>query len=179
MYNVSKDKVMQTFLATVYQTVDDSNTIRQVIKKVFVFYVSFGDRINNAFLKGNRLQKMMHDSFMFDRAITHKSLDLLFAKHSKNRVSLDFDAFLSLLIDIALKKYPSKSVKESFNDLFKTHIKPLYCNLYKETEVGELEVIFKEPLTKEILILMKKIAPVFGKLHRAYFECEYRLKENR
>lgn len=90
---------------------------------------------------------MMHDCFIFDENITHKTLDLLFVKHSKTRVSLDFESFLSLLIDIANKKYPSSSnsLAESFNNLFKVNLKPLYGNLYKETELGETEVLFKDP----------------------------------
>lgn len=46
---------MQSFLSSIYQVSEDSNTIRQIIKKIFVFYVSFGDRINTLYLKGNRL----------------------------------------------------------------------------------------------------------------------------
>ena len=53
-------------------------------------------------------------------------------------------------------------------------MKPLYNNLYKETDLGELDVLFKEPLEDEILHTLEQIADVLKKLHRVYFPYEYK-----
>lgn len=147
--------------------------IRQELKKIFAFYVSFGDRLNSTSLKANKLHKMMHDAYLYDENITKKKVDILFCKISKNKPSIDFENFLTLLLNIAVKKYPDTDQRQAFIDLFVNNLKPLYDNLYKETDLGDFDYICKQELDDDVILIMTAISPVFAKLHKFYFDCEY------
>lgn len=78
-----------------------------------------------------------------------------------------------MLIEISTIKFPNLSDRESFLEVFHSHLKPLYNNLYKETDLGELDVLFKEPLDKETIETIESINDVLKKLHKVYFPDEY------
>jgi len=157
---------------------EKSSDIRSAIKKVFMFYVSFGDRLNTNHLKANKLYKMMHDAYILDENINKKSLDLLFIKYSKTKAYMEFEPFLSLLINIATLKFPSLNPKQAFMELYTSHLRPLYHNLYQETDMGDFDALFKEPFDDEMISTLRAIAPVISKLHKVYFGEEYQLIES-
>jgi hypothetical protein len=161
-------------LTTINQkSYDNREDIKQMLKKVFFFYVSFGDRLNSTALKGNKLHKMMHDAYIIDENLTKKILDLLFCKHSKHKPSITFDQFLSLLVNIAAVKYPKVESRDAFLELFHSSIRPLYNNLYRETDIGEFDVHTKEPMDPELVTLLHGNIPVMTKIYRHYFDIEY------
>jgi hypothetical protein len=169
----SRDKIIQNSSQIMSKNFDRSGDIKYMLKKIFGFYVSFGDRLNSNYLKANKLYKMMHDAYILDENINQKRLDLLFSKHSKNRSSIDFECFLSLLINLATIKYPSLDPKDGFLELFNQYLKPLYNGLYTETDLGEFDLIFKEPFDDETMDILRSMAPTFAKLHKIFFEAEY------
>jgi len=169
----NRQKVMQNLSVIMNKSFESSDDFKYILKKIFVFYVSFGDRLNATHLKANKLYKMMHDSYIMDENITKKNLDILFCKHSKNAPSIDFERFLSLILNIAAIKYPSLEPKEAFFELFNNFLKPLYNNLYTETDLGEFDVISKQAIDTDVIQIISHISPVISKLYRSYFDAEF------
>lgn len=151
--------------------------VKAVLKKVFMFYASFGDRMNSDNIKSNKIFKMMQDCQVIEPGVLNKkSLDLLFCQYSKNRPSMSFDIFLSMLIKIGQIKFPDQDPKQAFLMLFEQHLKPLYGNLYAETDMGDYDVLFKEPLDRPIVAILTNVKGVLQKMHQTCFPLEYEVK---
>lgn len=81
--------------------------LKNKLRTVFTFYVSFGDRINVNYLKSNKFHKMMSDAQLKDNIVlTQNRLDLMFVKENHNKHNMDFDTFLNLTAKIAILKFP-------------------------------------------------------------------------
>jgi hypothetical protein len=154
------------------------NDMKVVLKKIFIFYASFGDRTNATHLKANKLYKMMQDALVIDNKVDKKKIDLLFCKENKNKPNVNFDTFLSLLVAIGHAKYPDLNDKDGFLVLFRKNLFPLFTNLYQKTDLGEKDIKFKEGLEDVIVMMMEAISPTFGKLHQIYFPPEYQIMSN-
>lgn len=147
---------------------------KEVLRKVFGFYASFGDRINKDTLTANNLVKLVHDAGLIDKVTLNlNAVNILFFKHSLKTNSIDLDKFLLIVIDIAAIKYPDISQKDAFFRVFNEYFKPLYYSLYTETSLGEHDVIFQEPVEPETIAILAEIAPVLARLYRYIFACEY------
>lgn len=159
-------------------TMHSGDEMKNILKKIFMFYASFGDRLNADFIKANKIHKMLHDSMILDNNfITKKSLDLLFCKFSKNRPNMSFEIFLSMLIKVAQLKFPGEEPKTAFTKLFENHFKPLYGNLYTETDLGDYDVLFKEPLDSTVVAILYNVRGTFQRIHQACFPLEYQIKD--
>jgi hypothetical protein len=171
--NNNRQKVMQNISMVMNKTFENSEDFKYILKKIFVFYVSFGDRLNATHLKANKLYKMMHDAYIMDENITKKKLDIIFCKHSKNTPSIQFENFLSLVINIAVIKFPIMDSKDAFFELFNKFLKPLYNNLYQETDLGEFDILSKQSVESDVVQIISYIAPVVSRLYKFYFDAEY------
>ena len=71
--------------------------IRGKLKKVFMFYTTFGDRFNSSMLKSNKFHKMMNDANIKDTVVTKQRLDLIFCKVNKHKCNMSFDTFCDMI----------------------------------------------------------------------------------
>lgn len=151
--------------------------MKAIVKKIFMFYASFGDRLNSDYLKANKVHKLMHDAVILDNDQLDKtSIDLLFCRYNKNKPNMPFGIFLSMLVNISQIKYPDQDAKQAFTKLFDMHLKPLYESLCAETEVGDHEKLFKEPLDQVMIDVLNQVRPTLQKIHQVYFPFEYQIK---
>ena len=63
----------------IYSNLDD---VKKKLKEIFIYYASFGDRMNHTKLKSNKFMKMMQDSNI--SKINKRKIDLIFVKINKN-----------------------------------------------------------------------------------------------
>ena len=169
-------KVEKSLNDHLYANQQSEKEIRGILKKIFMFYASFGDRLNADAIKSNKIYKLLHDSMVLEEtSLDKQSLDLLFCRYSKNRNSINFDTFLSMMIRIAQMKFPETDPKRAFLKLFKMHFKPLFGNLYSETDLGDFDILFKEPMNSELVNILNNVKGTFSKIHQSYFSHEYQV----
>ena len=149
------------------------NEMKIVLKKIFFFYVSLADRLNIGNLKLNKLHQMISDAGIIDNIFTKISLELLFYKENKNRPNMDFENFLTFLVEISKKKFPNLEKKDAFFIIFRQNFFPLFVNLYHYTDMGEKDSKFKQSLDEGTIAILNDISTIFGKLHKLYFPTEY------
>jgi DNA anti-recombination protein RmuC len=63
----------------IYSNLD---VVKKKLKEIFIYYASFGDRMNHTNLKSNKFMKMMQDSNI--SKINKRKIDLIFVKINKN-----------------------------------------------------------------------------------------------
>lgn len=66
---------------------------RSRLRKIFVFYSSFGSRCNSEYLRPSQFVKMMIDANIVDNTLTQKKLDLLFISATKGKRLIKFSGF--------------------------------------------------------------------------------------
>ncbi|EAR83293.2 hypothetical protein TTHERM_00992940 (macronuclear) [Tetrahymena thermophila SB210] len=153
--------------------------LKNKLRTVFTFYVSFGDRINVNYLKSNKFHKMMSDAQLKDNVIlTQNRLDLMFVKENHNKHNMDFDTFLTLIAKIAILKFPQYTDAQALQMILQNHFLPLYDNIMAETDLGEDEVKFKEPIDEGPLFILKEITPVIQLIYQHYFPFEWKNRGN-
>jgi len=147
---------------------------KRVLRKIYSFYTSFGDRISSDGFKASHLFKLTHDAGLLDKTvITQINLDILFQKHSLKSKIIDFEKFLLLIVELSMMKYPNAAPKESFIRLFMGYMRPLCYSLYKETNLMECDTIFKERIETETISLLMDIIPTLSRIHNKIFASEY------
>ena len=112
--------------------------VKKKLKEIFIYYASFGDRLNSNNLKSAKFHKMMQDSGIIrtktvrsptrnstsrnagscspsprlqteESQMNKKRIDLIFCSVNKHKVNMNFDTFLQALIKIAEFKYEERS----------------------------------------------------------------------
>ncbi|KAL4460259.1 hypothetical protein ABPG74_000010 [Tetrahymena malaccensis] len=153
--------------------------LKNKLRTVFTFYVSFGDRINVNYLKSNKFHKMMSDAQLKDNVIlTQNRLDLMFVKENHNKHNMDFDTFLTLIAKIAILKFPQFTDAQALQMILQNHFLPLYDNIMAETDLGEDEIKFKEPIDEGPFFILKEITPVIQLIYQHYFPFEWKNRGN-
>ena len=69
------------------------NETRSRMRKIFVFYSSFGSRCNSEYLRPSQFVKMMIDASIVDNVLTQKKLDLMFVSATKGNRLIKFAGF--------------------------------------------------------------------------------------
>lgn len=100
---------------------DDLETIKKKLKEIFVYYASYGDRLNTKNLKSSKFYKLMVDAGIisnnrksmtntsefntstFDdgQGMNKKRIDLIFCQVNKNKANMTFDIFLQALVKLS------------------------------------------------------------------------------
>lgn len=105
-----------------------------VLNLLFKHYTSFGDRTNNSYIQGNKVQKLMKDWNVIGKTVTKTDVDMVFTKVNKSKPNMYYKDFLEVLNQIASLKYKG-SQAEAFKELF-------YQNIYPKCE--ELGLVSKD-----------------------------------
>lgn len=152
---------------------DFVNKMREMLKKIFHFYASFGNRCNTKFLKPSQFIKMMVDSDISDGALTQTKLDILFLQACKKSKTLEFEDFLELLLLVAGKKVKREpNPDKAFRQLLVQFLQPLHDRILAETDVGVEDKILHSPLNVSTLLVLKMITKPLQALYKHYFEWE-------
>ena len=95
--------------------------VKKKLKEVFIYYASYGDRLNTQNLKSAKFHKMLQDAGIMRESnrpmspggsgslMNKKRIDLIFCSVNKHKVNMSFDIFLQALIKIAEFKYNERS----------------------------------------------------------------------
>ena len=146
---------------------------REMLKKVFQFYASFGSRCNTKFLKPSQFIKMMVDAEISDGSLSHTKLDILFLQACKRSKSLEFEDFLELLFLVAAKKCRrEQNPDKAFKELLARHLQPLFDRILLETEMGVEDKILHAPLTVSTLLVLRMVSKPLQAVYVHYFEWE-------
>lgn len=148
-------------------------TIKLIMKRLFSFYVSFGDRLNTSFIRTAQVFRILEEANITSRNIDQHDVEILFYKHSNDQASIDFYTFLDLMIDIAEMKFSDLKEQEALMRLFEKHLKPLYASIYINTDVGEHDIIFKQPLEKKLLQVLWNAEKVLKNIYKKCFPLEF------
>jgi hypothetical protein len=89
--------------------VEQAQEIKKMLKVIFNYYASFGDRMNMANLKSSKFHKIMEEAQIVENkkgaVLTKKKLDIIFCSVNKHQANMSFDNFLTTLTKIAEIKY--------------------------------------------------------------------------
>jgi glycosyltransferase A (GT-A) superfamily protein (DUF2064 family) len=72
------------------QAANDLEEIKRRLKEVFIYYASFGDRMNTSNLKSSKFHKMMLDAGISnpDSLLDKKKLDIIFCQVNKHKPNM-------------------------------------------------------------------------------------------
>lgn len=99
----------------------DLEDVKKKLKEVFIYYASYGDRLNTQNLKSAKFHKMLQDAGIMKESnrnaspnrsntlMNKKRVDLIFCSVNKHKVNMTFDVFLQAMIKIAEFKYNERS----------------------------------------------------------------------
>lgn len=106
--------------------------LRERLRKIFVFYASFGSRCNSKYLKLLQFTKMMQDADLIDENLSKRKLDLIFMKVCQKTKLLKFDNFLELLFIISQKKFTRDEMEPNtkFKTMLSDYMEPLFNAIY-------------------------------------------------
>lgn len=98
------------------EVLDDLETIKKKLKEIFVYYASYGDRLNTKNLKSSKFYKLMVDANIVStgrkammmtstgefnastyddgQGMNKKRIDLIFCQVNKNKANMTFEVFL-------------------------------------------------------------------------------------
>lgn len=157
-----------------HNTEDYISSLREKLRKIFVFYASFGSRCNSEYLKPSQFIKMMIDAEISDDYINQRKLDIIFLKACRKSKLLKFENFLELLFLLAQKKYRREVFEpnKKFKLLLGEYIEPLFETIYNETEMGIEDQIFNCPISLSTLLIIKMIAKPLKTLYTHFFKYE-------
>ena len=173
-YNTAQ-KYEQLVVALLNKNFDNPEDYKELMLKIFRFYISFGERNASEGMKANQLFKFAFDANLIDqKTVTQINLDLLFRKHSSKSTMIDFEKFLLLCIDLAVLKFPNSTQKQAFSQLFLGFMKPLCLSLYRETNLVECETIYQESIEPGTTMILREVIPILVKIHRHFFANEYK-----
>ena len=153
--------------------------VRRVLRKLFIYYVSSGDRLNISFIKTSQIYRLLEDASIQSRDTEEREIELCLQKYSNSQTSVDFDVFLTMMFEISELRYSQdemkgtkRSSKEAFMELYEKHMKPLYANIYMNTEFGEFDTLLQEPIDRNTLRVLWHSHRVLLNIYRKYFEIE-------
>lgn len=87
----------------------DLEGVKKKLKEIFIFYASYGDRLNTQNLKSAKFHKMLQDAGIMQNKISRvnsprrenetslmnkKRVDLIFCSVNKHKANMNFDLFL-------------------------------------------------------------------------------------
>lgn len=147
--------------------------MREMLRKVFQFYASFGNRCNSRYLKPSQFIKMMLDADVADARLSQTKLDILFLQACKRSRTLEFEDFLELLCLVASKKFGKETVGDkALSRLLTQYIDPLFKRIMNETDAGIEEKILNVPLSVSTLLLLRMINKPLQIIYKHYFSWE-------
>jgi hypothetical protein len=147
--------------------------MREMLRKVFQFYASFGNRCNSRYLKPSQFIKMMLDSDIVDGQLNQTKLDILFLQACKRSKTLEFEDFLELLFMVAAKKFKKEANSDKALSLLLTKfIEPLFKRIMNETDAGIEEKILNVPLSVSTLLLLRMINKPLQSIYKHFFSWE-------
>jgi len=168
-------KYEELVVALLNKNFDNPGDYKELMLKIFRFYVSFGERNASEGMKANQLFKFAFDANLLDqKTVTQINLDLLFRKHSPKSTMIDFEKFLLLCVELAVLKFPNSTQKQAFSQFFLGFMKPLCLSLYRETNLVECETIYQESIEPGTASLLREVIPTLMKIHRHFFANEYK-----
>jgi hypothetical protein len=139
--------------------------IKTRMKNIFMFYTSFGDRLNASLLKSNKFHKMLVDANIRE-GLDPTKLDLLFVSENKHKANMNFETFLNMIPGLAALKYPNMTQGEAISALVEKHFLPLYNSIMQETDLGEEEEKLRDPIDLQTLLVLKFVSPVLRKIYQ-------------
>lgn len=147
--------------------------MRDMLRKVFQFYASFGNRCNSRFLKPSQFIKMMLDSDVADHRLNQTKLDILFLQACKRSKTLEYEDFLDLLCLVASKKFGKEAIGDrALSKLLSQYIEPLFKRIMNETDAGIEEKILNVPLSVSTLLLLRMVNKPLQTIYKHYFSWE-------
>lgn len=147
--------------------------MRDMLRKIFQFYASFGNRCNSRYMKPSQFIKMMLDADIVDSTLSQTKLDILFLQACKKSKTLEFDDFLELLLLVASKKFKKMANPDmALRQMLTKFIEPLFLRIMNETDAGIEEKILNAPISVSSLLLLRMINKPLQAIYRHYFNWE-------
>mgnify|MGYP000084730075 CR=1 FL=1 len=103
--------------------------VKQKLQDIFIYYASFGDRLNTTNLKSQKFHKMMQDSKIMSppeesfgpvyesTLMDKKRIDLIFCAVNKHKVNMCFEVFLQAIVKIGQFKYDNMNPGDALKSL--------------------------------------------------------------
>lgn len=161
---------------TVSSPKDDSpsiDSIKLILKKLFSFYSSFGNRLTSNKMNFSQFLKLATDASILDSPqVNQQRLTLVFTRVNKVQSGLDYPKFVKVLHGLAQIKYKRGDANEKFRSLLNRHILPLYETIYEETDMGTEDKILKTKITFPTLMLVHLKLATLRAIYERYFKAE-------
>ena len=143
--------------------------IKLVLKKLFAFYGSFGNRIGSDKMNFTQFLKLANDANLVSGKLDQKTITLIFTSVNKVQSNLRYEGFVRVLHGLAKRKFPNGDTNSKFKRLLKANILPLYETIYEETDLGTEDRVLKSRINFGTLMLIHmKLATLKG-IYRRYF----------
>lgn len=176
----------------------DLQETKRKLKEIFIFYASFGDRLNTTHLKSHKFHKMLQDAKLLTNAdqswsadpralrggnpakrqdsslMNKKRIDLIFCQVNSHKSNMPFDKFLQCLIKLAEFKYPNYHPSESLKAIISAYFLPLYDRLSQSDKLGRghhggiLDIKFDELVS----LVFRDVGPILLEIYQVYFSHE-------
>jgi hypothetical protein len=147
--------------------------IKSILKKLFSFYSSFGNRLTSSKMNFSQFLKLATDACILDSPhINQQRLTLVFTRVNKVQSNLDYPKFVKVLHGIAQIKYKNGDTNDKFRSLLNRHILPLYETIYEETDMGTEDKILKSKITFPTLMLVHLKLGTLRGIYERYFKSE-------
>jgi len=131
-----------------------SNEKKEIIRRVFEYYTSFGERENTKHLRSNMFIKMMKELGIQVDKVT---LDLLFVAENRHLPNMKLEQFLNLLPKLSILNSPGcNDIVQCMEILFLNHFNSKYEEIMKTGFAGSIrDLVTSEVEVEEISELFK------------------------
>ena len=165
--------------------------VKQKLQDIFVYYTSFGDRLNTTNLKSQKFHKMMQDakimgsktdtsaSFGAKAAseatlMNKKRIDLIFCSVNKHKVNMSFELFLQALVKIGQFKYTNMNPGDALKALVQDHLLPLHDKIAKSNKVfsGKDGNAFEIKFDELVALVLRDVGSILLDIYQVYFAQE-------
>ena len=154
----------------------DVQNIKQMLRVVFCYYTSYGDRMNIHYLKSAKFHKMMVDADIQNSQNGKKKLDLIFCSVTKSKNRMDFELFLNALPTISEMKYPgiyhSGVPGEALQTLLRRNLLALYDRITLSQEHTPSDIYKVKINSQKVLEILNSISAILFSLYKVHFPWE-------
>lgn len=170
-----------TFRAEVKDKDIDITTYTKRLKRLFLYYADFGERINSKAIKLSLLMKLLREARILDEGrLSTTAVELMFKAVGGVTSRLDFEKFQYFLIKVANQKYGNLGEntlgkeREVLLRLLHEHIFPLYQQVFHSHQWSKEEEALNTPVDPKCFAILGRVLDNLTIIYKAYFGEEFR-----
>ena len=139
---------------------------------LFMYYTSYGDKLNLTLLSHSNYVRMMKDADIFNNG-AFADLDLIYKKYSKTKSKMSFNDFTNSLVDLSHIICQAMYKQQEIENMIKIYFIPLLQLKLKEIAQSNISpIVVAKSIPYSVKDIFASIEPVLHKIYMKHYPFE-------